>query len=87
MKIIESIILLHLLILFYFIFRNPNTPTNVRQWFDINWQKYGTEKNYLEITPDMTQNSVKTRLAARGVEFWNNVIPKLQNIPCQNTQD
>lgn len=60
--------------------RNPNSPVDVRPLFDLEWEKYGTNKKYLEITPDMTQKSVKTSLAARGVEFWNKLVPKTQSL-------
>ncbi|KAL4226243.1 Carboxylesterase 5A [Mactra antiquata] len=58
---------------------NPNYPVSLQPLYDVTWPEYdGTDEKYLVIDENMTPSSVKQRLAARAVEFWNNVLPAVQ---------
>lgn len=59
--------------------RDPNRPESLQQLMDgLVWPEYrADEEKYLEMSPAM---SVKSRLRARAVQFWNELLPELQRL-------
>ncbi|XP_045156652.2 neuroligin-4, X-linked-like [Mercenaria mercenaria] len=62
--------------------RNPNTPMDLQSIYsNLQWPSYDiVTESYLKITSNMGANSAGTRLAARAVEFWNDLLPSLQSL-------
>ena len=59
---------------YLYIFSNPNEPKPVK----INWPPYTTEKQqYLDISREMTSESVKSHLLPREDNLWRNIVPSL----------
>ena len=66
--------------LFFFSFRNPVQVVRQQNRRCFDWPKYESEtQSYLEISKQMSRESVKQRLSARKVEFWSNYIPSMLN--------
>ena len=59
------------------LFRNPNNPVDVSDLINTTWPEYGSDENFLEISPDMTSKSVQQRLAPEAFEFWPHLCPTL----------
>ena len=60
------------------VFSDPNNPVSVQQFLPTTWLEYNNaSQHYLDITPVMTQDAVKQRLAAKQVHFWLNLLPSL----------
>lgn len=72
----------NILMFCFFYFSDPNRPMNLDSMYsNLQWPVYdGTSQIYLDITTNMGGNSAKSRLRAHAVEFWNNVLPKLQSL-------
>ncbi|XP_045187891.2 neuroligin-4, Y-linked-like [Mercenaria mercenaria] len=60
---------------------NPNAPVDLQSIYSgLQWPLYETlTEAYLKITPNMNADSVKTKLAERAVEFWNDELPGIQS--------
>ena len=57
--------------------RNPNQPRPV----EINWPAYTTDKQeYLDISREMTSESVKSKLIPREDNLWRNIVPSLKRL-------
>ena len=57
-----------------FSYRNPNGPNSI----PASWPKYDMmSQQYLDISSQITEESVKQRIAARRMEFWLNLLPEL----------
>ena len=73
----------HIYFGFFFFFRNPNGRTT--DMTDLpHWPDYDTqEQRYIRFTENVTSFTVENHYAARGVHFWNNMVPNLQK-NCDN---
>ncbi|KAL4224436.1 Cocaine esterase [Mactra antiquata] len=65
---------------------NPNHPVSLQSLYDVTWPEYDrTDEYYLEINDKMSATSAKKRLNARAIEFWNNLIPDVQQFSKANS--
>ena len=62
----------------FIFFRDPNQPVSLVKFGSFQWPSYNLDtQSYLEITPQMTAQSVQQRFEARKVEFWSKYLPSI----------